>query len=112
MLDDAVAGIGTGGAGVFPIRYAKEEDGGDAGGMGGGGFDHDFIGGKLKDAGHGVDGAAEFAAGAGEEGQHELGGIELGFGDEATQDGGLAQSTGSDDGVSGQIHGAMVVFTG
>jgi hypothetical protein len=64
----------------------------------------------LKDAGHGLDGAAEFASGADEDRQDELGGAQLGFADQAAEGGGLAQSPGPVSGeLSDKVHGDMLI---
>jgi len=89
---DAVGGVGAGGPVVLGIGNAEQEDGGDAEFVRAGGFADQFIGRELENAGHGVDGAADFAAGADEQGQDELRGTEAGFADHAAQGGRLAQA--------------------
>ncbi len=54
------------------------------------------------DSGHGTDGAADFAAGAGEEGEDELVGVERVFADEAAEGWGMAEAAGSGGGELGE----------
>ena len=72
LLDDAVLGIGAGGFRVFVVRNAEQQNRRNAERVGANGLAQQFIGRKLEHAGHGVDGAAEFFAGADEQRQHEL----------------------------------------
>jgi hypothetical protein len=110
LLDNAVDGVGAGGFGVFFVGNAKEQNGGHTGGVGVGGVAEEFVGRELKDAGHGGDGAAEFASAADEERQDELRGVQLGFADEAAQGGAGAQAPGPVSGkLADKFHGDKVM---
>ena len=77
---------------VFFRGQAEEQHSGNAELMRAGGFLHKFIDGKLEDAGHRADGAADFFSGTGEERQDELLDAQAGLGHEPAQGGGLAQT--------------------
>ncbi len=94
LLDDAVGGISAGGLGVLGIRDAEQQNGGHAEFMGAGGVADQFIGRKLENAGHGLDGTAEFAASADEEWQDQLRGAQIGF----RSPGGAGRATGAGGG--------------
>jgi hypothetical protein len=90
LLDDAVAMPCARSAVIFTGRKPEEQHGGNPKIECRGGVLNQFIWGKLKDAGHGGDGLTQFFAGPDEEREDELPGIQMGFGNETAQRGGLA----------------------
>jgi hypothetical protein len=73
LLDDALGRIGAGGPSVFGVGNAEQQDRRHARFVRPGRLAQHFIGGKLKHAGHGGDGVAQFVAAPGEERQYQLG---------------------------------------
>src|ERR1700734_1203370 len=83
--------------------------------MGAGGVADDFIRRKLEDAGHGGDGPAQVAAGAGKEREDKLSGGEARLTDHAAKRGPLAKTAGPiawELSGSMRIHGVNVVLSG
>ena len=109
LLDDAVLRVSAGSLGVLFVGNAEKQDRGNAERMGARRFAHEFIRRKLEDAGHGVDGAAQFVPARANSGRTSCSTLKRVSADEPPQRRRLPQPARAINGKSGQIHGHSLV---